>query len=307
MKTQFVVLLALAALSCSKKSDDPTLTTGTWAKKSDFPAAGRALSASFDINGKGYVGLGTGDGDINYTDFWEYAPASSAWTQKSAYPGPVPVNASTATTTKGYVVSNSGTLHEFDPGSNQWTTKTPLQDFTNRKSMVAFSLNNLVYFGLGYDGPTLISHPDLWEYNPVTDQWKNLADFPRNILKGSPAFAFAINGKAYVAVSVTGGNTFQDLYQFDPATNSWSQKASMPGNQVVNFWFTNNNKGYIGVVSQSGTGVWEYDPSVNSWREVQSVPTTATAEARAFTVTGKSYVVAGKGTAFTKDVWEFTP
>lgn len=307
MKTKFVVLIALVALSCTKKSDDPTLTTGTWAKKSDFPAAGRALSASFDINGKGYVGLGTGDGDVNYSDFWEYTPASNTWAQKNAYPGPVPVNASTSAGAKGYVVSNSGTFHEFDAGANQWTTKTALQDFTNRKAMVGFSLNNKAYFGLGYDGPTNISHPDLWEYDPATDAWKNLADFPRNILKGSPAFAFTINDKAYVAVSVTGGNTFRDLYQYDPVKNSWTQKANMPNNQVVNFWFTNNNKGYIGVQSSGGTDVWEYDAAVNGWRQVASVPSTATAGARAFTVGGKSYVVAGKGTAFTKEVWEFTP
>jgi len=307
MKTHLMVLIALTILSCSKKSEEPAASPGTWKQKADFPAPGRALSAFFDINGKGYAGLGTGEADVNYTDLWEYNSAADTWAQKATYPGPLPVNASTSAGSKGYVVSNQGTLHEFDPASNQWTTKAPIKDFINRKMMVAFSLNGKAYFGLGFDGPTLISHPELWEYTPSTDQWRNIADFPRAIVKGSPALAFAINNKGYVAVSITGGNTFLDLYEYDPQTNSWLKKADMPGNQVVNFWFTNNNKGYIGAVTQSGTAVWEYDASTNSWRQAASVPSSSTGSAGAFTVNGKSYVVAGKGTSFTKQVWEFTP
>ncbi len=60
-----------------------------WTKKADFPGALRDNATSFSLpNGKGYVGMGLGKPELEYLkDFWEYDPATDAWTRTSDFPG----------------------------------------------------------------------------------------------------------------------------------------------------------------------------------------------------------------------------
>jgi N-acetylneuraminic acid mutarotase len=70
----FAILFA-AGLSISRAQ-------GTWTKKADFGGGSRESGIGFSIGSKGYIGTGKNQGG-NYTkDFWEYDPATNAWTQK---------------------------------------------------------------------------------------------------------------------------------------------------------------------------------------------------------------------------------
>ncbi|OOQ59701.1 Kelch repeat-containing protein [Mucilaginibacter pedocola] len=63
-------------------------STDTWTQKADLPAIGRENVIAFEINGSGYLGLGTNNNyDANYKDFWKYDATADKWTRMADYPG----------------------------------------------------------------------------------------------------------------------------------------------------------------------------------------------------------------------------
>ena len=92
-------------------------------------------------------------------------------------------------------------VFEYDPASNQWGKKKPMKLASHH---VAFaSLNNKIYafggFVLPQSGPAAwVPINNAWEYDPATDEWKELPPMPT--ARGA-ASAAAVGGKLYV----TGG------------------------------------------------------------------------------------------------------
>ena len=92
-------------------------------------------------------------------------------------------------------------VFEYDPSSNQWSKKKPMKLASHH---VAFtSLNNKIYafggFVLPEAGPAAWKAVNnAWEYDPASDEWKELAPMPT---KRGAAAAAAAGGKLYV----TGG------------------------------------------------------------------------------------------------------
>ena len=92
-------------------------------------------------------------------------------------------------------------VFEFDPASNQWTKKRPMRLPSHH---VAFTtLNNKIYAFGGFNlpetgAPAWNALDKSWEYDPATDEWKELAPMPT---KRGAASAAAAGGKIYV----TGG------------------------------------------------------------------------------------------------------
>ena len=72
-------------------------------------------------------------------------------------------------------------VFEYDPATNQWAKKKPMKLASHH---VAFaSLNNKIYafggFTLPASGaPAWTPINNAWEYNPATDDWKELAPMP---------------------------------------------------------------------------------------------------------------------------------
>ena len=126
-------------------------------------------------------------------------------------------------------------VFEFDPASNQWAKKRPMRLPSHH---VAFAtLNNKIYAFGGFTSPE--SGPpawnpinNAWEYDPATDEWKELAPMPTR--RGAAAAGVA-NGKIYVtggANSLSGvtengihparpHNVVQIVEEYDPAANTW--------------------------------------------------------------------------------------
>ena len=73
---------------------------------------------------------------------------------------------------------------------------------TPRESAVAFAIGNKGYVGLGYNRDEDKEElADFWEYNSVTNEWKQLNNFPS---ARYGAVAFAINGYGYVGTGNDG-------------------------------------------------------------------------------------------------------
>jgi N-acetylneuraminic acid mutarotase len=192
-------------------------------------------------------------------------------------------------------------VFEYDAASNQWGKKKPMKLATHH---VAFaSLNNKIYafggFMLPPSGPPAWSPVNnAWEYDPATDEWKELAPMPT---KRGAATAASLGGKLYV----TGGanslpgvtesgihparphNVMGTVEEYDPATNTWRTRRSLllPRNHHVTA--SAGGKlyvigGRVGSAFISGTSnnvdlVEMYDPATDLWTARARMPTARSA------------------------------
>src|SRR5580765_6530695 len=75
--TFLLAILLIAGLNNSRAQN-------TWTQKTSFGGTERYGVVGFSIGSKGY--MGTGFSNYNYyKDFWEYDPATDAWTQKADF------------------------------------------------------------------------------------------------------------------------------------------------------------------------------------------------------------------------------
>jgi N-acetylneuraminic acid mutarotase len=192
-------------------------------------------------------------------------------------------------------------VYEFDPASNQWSRKKPMKLASHH---VAFaSLNDKIYAFGGFNlpetgAPAWNALDKSWEYDPATDEWKELAPMPT---KRGAASAAAANGKIYVtggAASLAGvtengihparpHNVMGTVEEYDPATNSWRTRRSLllPRNHHVTAGVGDKVYvigGRVGSAFISGTSnnvdlVEMYDPAADLWTARARMPTARSA------------------------------
>jgi N-acetylneuraminic acid mutarotase len=114
---------------------------------------------------------------------------------------------------------------------------------------VALSANALASFSIDDIGYVLFADSRFYKYDPDTDNWTRLADFPGPYtLYGMISFEMA--GKGYVGLGVDFNVTFSDIWSYDPVNNTWdtwAQRAVVPGGGRKNsIAFSIGNKAYLG-------------------------------------------------------------
>jgi Kelch motif protein len=192
-------------------------------------------------------------------------------------------------------------VFEFDPASNQWAKKRPMRLPSHH---VAFAtLNNKIYAFGGFTSPE--SGPpawnpinNAWEYDPATDEWKELAPMPTR--RGAAAAGVA-NGKIYVtggANSLSGvtengihparpHNVVQIVEEYDPAANTWKTVRPLLLARNHHVAVGVGDKVYViggrvGSAFISGTSnnvdlVEMYDPAADLWMPRTRMPTARSA------------------------------
>lgn len=209
-------------------------------------------------------------------------------------------------------------LWQYDPLTGIWTQKA---DFGGapRAGAVAFSVGSKGYVGTGtvnWDGDDYTD--DFWEYDPVSNSWIQIADFPEGHRGG--AVGFSINTKGYMGTGFNAEtqDSKKDFWEYDPSTDSWTKKMSFPGtSRSYAIGFTIGSKGYIGTGSSDGVprnDFYEYDPGTNGWTQKEDLGELGRASAVAFSIGNKGYV--GTGSVYdsqcncyymVNDFWEFDP
>jgi N-acetylneuraminic acid mutarotase len=76
----YVVTGELSPQHCDSSLFEYNPITNQWIQKMNFPGLSRDEATCFSIGNKGYLGLGGDDGDILYSDFWQYTPDSACTT-----------------------------------------------------------------------------------------------------------------------------------------------------------------------------------------------------------------------------------
>lgn len=166
-------------------------------------------------------------------------------------------------------------------GANaQWTQLTELSG-TGRNHPVTFSINGQGYVFTGYNTAFYNFFDDGYKYDPVSDTWTTLNDFPG----GERGFAYgaAFNGKGYAGFGANAISRFNDLWEYDPNTDSWTELSSCPctPRRHPAFVITDNGKLYVGLgdgyddqgVYNSGLDdFWVYDIDSDTWSQLPDLP-----------------------------------
>jgi N-acetylneuraminic acid mutarotase len=203
--------------------------------------------------------------------------------------------------------------YSFD--GNAWSKKA---DFTGpkRHSAVGFEVAGKGYIGLGYgtDGETTGALKDFYQYDPASNTWKKVADFPGEARHS--AIAFTLGNAAYVGLGRIDATdeTFSDIYKYDPASNTWSEiQTSFSNKKGDAFAFVINNVAYVGGGYSNGVPTEDfYSFDGKTWTKKKALNAdnkdARRFRAGAFAIGSNGYVVSGRSqTGVVSTVWKYNP
>ncbi|MDX2361001.1 MAG: T9SS type A sorting domain-containing protein [Crocinitomicaceae bacterium] len=188
-----------------------------------------------------------------------------------------------------------------------WTQKTNYPD--NVSGATSFSIGNKGYIGMGWNPVQTI---EFQEYDPLTNLWSPIANFPGTF--AGHAVGFNINGLGYLGTGLVTTGVFSDeFWSYDSALNAWTQKADFGGaSRSEASGFSLGGYGYIGLGWNNNEGFkndfWRYDPINDLWNQTSSFPGTERISSSAFAIDGHGYIGFGyDSTGFLNDLWKYNP
>lgn len=245
-----------------------------WTKLNDVGMGKRERATGFSIGGRGYLCGGVDTAEVIHKDLWAYNPQSDSWTQKADLPGPA------------------------------------------RRDAISFAIDNFAYVGSGMDsisGPSGTTLKDFWRYEPSTNTWAAIADFPGAGGEGIYfATGFSVGGKGYLCGGKMGPNLYSSqLWEYKPSNNQWIQRANFPGGvryQMLSFVV--GSKAYVGMGTDQNIfkkDVYCYDPGANNWQPIAPFPGYERGSASAFTLEQRGFVCLGNNGGLLADLIEYNP
>jgi N-acetylneuraminic acid mutarotase len=192
--------------------------TDKWTRKADFAGGKRENVIAFEINGVGYMGLGTNyDYSAAYKDIWKYSASADKWTRVADYPGLGSFGSvGFSANGKGYAGLGGAPpdvaakdFWEYDPTANKWTQKA---DF--KGSARAFSGQFVIgadgYAGMGSSVTATVD--DWYKYDTAKDKWSKITNLPG--VSRYDMVSFSINGEGYMGTGNPG--LLKDFYKYTP-------------------------------------------------------------------------------------------
>ena len=236
----------------------------SWVQKKDFP---------FDLPVEASATIGTSVYIVTYSgSVYEYNPSFDEWKPRSNFPpGNRPGLTGFSLEGKAYFGTGNNVdpnnlnvyndFWQYDPLVNEWTR---IADFpgTARTEAVSFVVGNIAYVGLGFNAvaaPPI--YKDIYRYNPSSNQWTQIADFPEtDALVG---IYFTNSTSAFIGVPQNSQTHLGQMYQYQPWSNSWKKLKVFPdGNSLYTASFLIDDRIFVlgGWWSEYSNNVWEYLP-----------------------------------------------
>jgi N-acetylneuraminic acid mutarotase len=190
-----------------------------------------------------------------------------------------------------------------------WTQKANYPQTVS--TALGFSIGCLGYIGSGW---TPYLSKEFWSYNPITNKWSRIADYPINNFL--PSVALSIKDDGYVGLGMSYGpnKLSKEFWKYNVSKDTWIKMKDFGGiarNLVSGFEI--NGKGYVGLGWNEVTclkDMWEYNPDSNQWKQIAQFPGKARSQATGFSINGKGYIFGGytdDGATFLNDLWEYDP
>lgn len=202
--------------------------------------------------------------------------ASSAWTTKTPMPtarsglavGVVNVNGKDILYAVG---GNNGatdlaTVEAYDPGTNKWTTKTPMP--TARSGLAIGVVNGILYAFGGSNGGTALTTVEA--YDTVADSWTTKASM------STARYGLGVgvvNGQIYTVGGFIAPDQSSPVEAYDPLADGWVPRASMPfGRMLLGVGVVNNILYGVGGSTDGSNNL----PTVEAYDYVSDTWTTET-------------------------------
>lgn len=206
------------------------------------------------------------------------------WHRLSPYPADARVDfASFLIDSDFYMVGGYDTLGYFRRdvwcyhlATDQWEQKGNLPGGTISSS-VGFSLKGKGYIIIGLDS---LANYDcdsaFWKYDPVTDIWTRMSDFPG--MKRYIATCFQYNNKGFIFGGLSCRRIYQanDLWSYDPDSSNWTQMSSLLDTGRAGA--TSAVKDSFAYILGGGNGydqlnqLWCYNILADSWKRLPDYP-----------------------------------
>lgn len=260
-----------------------SINDSTWSQKASFLGVGRVRANVMVMNGRAIVGGGFEVGQTTMlTDYYEYDPQTNQWTSITAFPN---AGRSASATFKvgaqAFIFGGSIANNLYDNdlwgyglfGSNAQWFQGINQPPVSRTNAVSFStsMNGFIACGNQIGGGEL---NDFWKYDPISNFWSQLADFPAAARKN--AIGFVIGNFAYIGLGSASSVEKSDFYRYDLINEQWDTLNNYPGNASrLLFHAVADGKAYVGGGWDAGNPTndfYEYNPSSDSWRALSNLP-----------------------------------
>jgi N-acetylneuraminic acid mutarotase len=281
---------------------------GSWGARAAMPPPAVVYPSGGTLFGKLYV-VGGSDGSQTVGTNRVYDPAANSWSIRASATARI-LAASGVVNDRLYLAGGClpggcgggnvvNLLEEYDPSTNQWTTKAPMP--TVRSGAAAAGIDGKLYV-VGGNAPCTPNCTPFYDklevYDPATNTWATKAPTPGEL---ASAAAVAIDGKLYVIGgsvpnSPTTSVVVATLWVYDPQTDTWdTTRASMPTARTMPLAYALDGKLHVATGQSTGavpTPHEVYDPPTNTWATKAAVPTIHIGGAGGV-IGGRVYVVGG--------------
>ena len=204
-------------------------------------------------------------------EVYRYDPIADSWTQMDDFPGGARYS-HTAFVIDNIPYVGTGVSSYFDPspekyrdlwryneGADTWTQMADMPiSADKRDTAYGFSIGGYGYISAGMsDSDECLD--DTWRYDPSTDSWTQVDDFPVKTSRYNATVPSVLEGKCYCLSAYNG---FSIVYVFDPITGWSSAGDGYPGPGEYGESLTIESRLFIGLGSWPYNYWWEYEPGV---------------------------------------------
>lgn len=253
-----------------------------WLQKADIVGPPYSLMVAFSVNNVGYIG--TGDcqayfcemGFSGSSSFHSYSPEKDSWEQVSDIVAPPANNGGIygaigfQNENYGYMFAGLAPAHfyydipisnywRYDPSQDTWEILGVFSEFNPYLlSPSGFQIEGKFYMGCGENYTVEKYNSSFWVFNPTTNTWADIAEFPGTPRRG--AVGFSKGGYGYVGLGYNEYyGTLKDFWRYDPIQNEWRRIADLPSSAregavsaVV------NDRVFVGLGTEEND-LWEFE------------------------------------------------
>ncbi|MEY4803815.1 MAG: hypothetical protein RL331_328 [Bacteroidota bacterium] len=158
----------------------------------------------------------------------------------------------------------------YDSYNSTWNNAAPLPIWQERQYASAFSYQEKGYV-LGGENCNGFYFKTFWRYDPLTDGWQSMPEFPGAGRAGAQHFLMGSDLYWIGGRNATG--ILNEVWCFHLSSNQWEQLANLPFDGIWRgIGFANQTNGYVAggrtnEANQTGwnADTWMYDPQTDQW------------------------------------------